>query len=254
MNAMIILMLALLSPESASPPSLETALARTAKSADRFWSQFSAVNCMETVQQEKLGKEGKALYRHDSTFDYLIFMNLQGEELSVEESRILQKEAGKSSNLPLLMTSGFSTLLLVFHPYYQGSFEYQKLEDDVVDGKRMIRITFRHLPGTRSTAAIRLRGQDYPLDLEGTAWIHPGSWVVERIEAHLAAPMDDLNLKKLNSVVRYSPQIFPTGTEAEWLPSEATIDVETAKQHWRNIHRFLNYRHFSVNAESVVTK
>jgi hypothetical protein len=234
--------------------SLEDALARTAKSAGRFWNQFASVNCAETVRQEKLGKEGKALYRRESTFDYLIFMSLEGDDLSVEESRLLQREGGKSSNLPLLVTNGFSTLLLVFHPYYQGSFEFQKLENEEVNGRSLTRIGFRHLPGTRSTAAVRLRGRDYPLDLEGTAWIDAASGVVEKIEAHLASPLDDLNLRKFTSVVKYSPQVFPSAVEPEWLPEEAVIDVETARQHWRNTHRFQNYRRFSVKAESVVSQ
>jgi hypothetical protein len=153
----------------------------------------------------------------------------------------------------LLMTSGFSTLLLVFHPYYQGSFEYQRLEDDVA-GRRLIRVSFRHVRGTRSTSALRLRGKDYPLDLEGTAWVHPDTWAIEKIEAHLASPLDDLNLRSLRTVVRYAPQHFQTAEDAQWLPVEASIDVETARQHWRNVHKFQNYRRFSVKSESVVSR
>jgi len=208
---------------------------------------------MESVMQEKLGKKGKAVYRHDSMFDYLIIMNLEGDDLSVEESRILQKEAGKSSNLPLLMTSGFSTLLLIFHPYYQGSFEFQRLEDEVA-GHRLVRLSFRHIRGTRSTSALRLRGRDYPLDLVGTAWINPDSWTIEQIEAQLESPLEDLNLRSLRTTVKYAPQYFESVNESEWLPVEASIDVETARQHWRNVHRFTNYRRFSVKSESVISK
>jgi hypothetical protein len=28
------------------------------------------------------------------------------------------------------------------------------------------------------------------------------------------------------------------------MPSSAIIDVETPKQHWRNVHRFTSYRRF----------
>jgi hypothetical protein len=249
---LILLSCTLSGPEGT--PSLEDVLARTAKSVERFWNQFPAVNCTERVTQEKLGKEGKTVYRHDAAFDYMIFLDLQGEDLSVEESRLMQKEMGKTQNLPLLLTSGFSTLLLVFHPYYQGSFEYQRLEDETIAGHRLMRISYRHIHGTRSTSALRLRGQDYPLDLEGTAWVDPETWVIERIDARLVSPLEDLNLRLLNATVRYAPQHFPSVNEAEWLPVEASIDVETARQHWRNIHRFEGYRQFSVKSESVVIK
>jgi hypothetical protein len=252
---MILMMMAWLalgpSDSGAASPALGNVLAMTAKSVERFWNQFSSVNCTETVMQEKIGKEGKVVYEHDSTYDYLIIMNLDGDDLSVEESRLLQKEAGKSSNLPLLLTSGFSTMLLVFHPYYQGSFEFQRMDDEVIEGHRYLRVGFKHVHGTRSPSAVRLRGMDYPLDIMGTAWINPGTGAIRKVAAELEEPMGDLNLRLFKTEVQYAPQQF--GPErSEWLPVTASIDVETAKQHWRNIHKFTNYRRFEVKSESSV--
>jgi hypothetical protein len=257
MDGNMILLLAMLlavpgSDNAVSTTPLRDVLSKTARSVERFWDQFASVNCTETVIQEKIGKEGKVLYQHNSTYDYLIFLNLEGDDLSVEESRLMQKEAGKSSNFPLLLTSGFSTMLLVFHPYYQGSFEFRQMDDEIVDGRKLSRLSFRHVHGSRSTSAVRLRGIDYPLDLTGTAWIDPGSGVIQKISAGLEAPMDDLNLRQLKAEVRYAPQQF-NSEKAEWLPATASIDVETAKQHWRNIHKFSNYRRFEVKSESSVT-
>ncbi len=239
---------------AATTPSIEEVLARTESSVQRFWNQLSSVNCTETVRQEKLGEAGKVQYAHDSIFDYLILMDLQGEEISVEESRILQKEAGKSSNLPLLLTTGFSTLQLVFHPFYQASFEFKLLGDESADGVRLLKIEFHHIHGMRSTSAVRLRGQNYPLDLEGTAWIDPDTGIVHKITATLEAPMEDLNLRSLRTDVTYAPQKFTTDSAVQWLPVEASIDVETTRQHWRNIHKFTNYRRFSVQTDTKVSK
>ncbi len=254
MNALMLLLLALGPSSSATTPSIQDLLSRTAKQVQRFWDQFSAVNCTETVVQEKLGENGKVQYEHDSTYDYLILMDLQGDDLSVEESRLLKKEGGKSSSLPLLLTSGFSTLELIFHPFYQGSFEYERLDDEVVDGRRMVRIRYRHIPGLRSTSVVRLRGQDYPLDLTGIAWIDPDSGAISKITAGLMNPMPDLNLKSLASEVKYAPQQFAADSGPEWLPTEASVEVETARQHWRNIHTFTNYRRFSVKTETSVSR
>ena len=252
MTLLLMFLLGLAPGDSSVPsPPLKEVMALTTKSVERFWNQFSSVNCTENVTQEKLGKEGKVVYSHNSTFDYLIFMNLEGDDLSVEESRLMQKEKGKSSNFPLLLTSGFSTMLLVFHPYYQGSFEYRRLDDETVNGRRLLRVAFSHVHGTRSTSAVRLRGADYPLDLVGTAWIDPDTGVIEKIKAGLEAPVTDLNLREFNAEVEYAPQQFDAG-KPEWMPVAASIDVETAKQHWRNIHKFTNYRRFEVKSESSV--
>ncbi len=255
MSALIApLLLALALTGTANPPSLEEVLARTAKSVERFWQEFAAVNCTESLTQEKLGKDGKIAFRHDAIFDYLILLDLQGNDLSVEESRIQQKETGKSSTPPLLTTSGFSTLLLVFHPYYQSSFEYERLEDESVGGELLSKVAFRHIHGTRSTSVLRLGDRDYPLDIEGTAWIDPAKGVIEKIETRLESPMEDLNLRSFTASVRYAPKHFETAGDAEWLPAEATIDVETARQHWRNIHRFSDYKRFTVKSETKVNK
>jgi hypothetical protein len=254
MNAMMLFLLAFAFSDAASAPSVQNVLALTAKSVQHFWEEFTAVTCKESVTQKKLGKEGKVQYEHGSSYDYLILMDLKGDDLSVEESRLLQKERGKTENLPLLLTSGFSTLQLIFHPYYQNSFEFKRLDDEVVNGRRLLRIEFRHVPGTRSTSAARLRGQDYPLDLTGTAWLDPASGVIQKIKADLVAPMDDLNLRALRAEVTYAPQGFAGENVVEWLPAEASIDVETARQHWRNTHQFTDYRRFSVKTETSVGK
>ncbi len=233
---------------------LNRLLDQVGNAVEQFWHQFPAVSCIETVTQEKLGDRGKPVYRQDTDFDYLIFFDKDGDDLLVDESRVVKKESGKRKEMPLLMTNGFSSLALIFHPSYQSSFEYQLLDDDVVAGKRLIRIEYKHIPGTRSTAAMRLRGRDYPLDLQGTAWIDPATYEIVKMTAGLGSPMTDLNLKMLKSEVSYSPMRFENIKQTLWLPVSASVDVETARQHWRNIHKFTDYRHMSVKTESVVSK
>jgi hypothetical protein len=234
---------------------LNDAISRAGKSVEVFWQQFSSITCTENVTQEKLGLQGKVEYRQQSAFDYLILMSLKGDDLTVDESRLLQKSEGKSKNLPLLTTAGFPTLLLVFHPYYQQSYRYDFDGDEVARGRKMVRVKFEHIPGTRSTSAIALRGREYALDLRGTAWIDEETGVIQKMSAGLIAPMDDLNLKALNTEVVYEAQRFPESPDqAYWLPLTATINVETARQHWRNVHKFSDYKKFSVKSESTVAK
>src|SRR5690242_890056 len=102
------------SPAASLP--LDGLLERTGKRVEEFWDQFSAVACTETVLQTKLGASGKVLVQRTSTFDYLVILQLAGDELTVDESRLLQGQPRKASDRPLLSTAGFSTLVLIFHP------------------------------------------------------------------------------------------------------------------------------------------
>jgi hypothetical protein len=224
------------------------------KEVQVFWSHFSAVSCTERVEQTKLGEKGKVLASSASSFDYIIFLNLHGEDLSVEESRVEKGETRKKKQkkLPLLITSGFPTLLLIFHPYYQGSFEYELAGEEIRGGRKLIHVEFRHVPGTRSTSALQVRGRDFPLDLHGEAWVDAETNMITRITAGLLAPIEDLRLRALESDVTYAPVRFPD--QIWWLPQSATIEVQTPRQRWRNTHQFSDYKRFSIESESTITR
>ena len=234
---------------ASEPVPMQELLQRTGKLVEDFVSQLSGVRCKESVNQVKFEKNGKVKYKADSVFDSLLLLRLEGDNLSVEESRQVERQSGRAQNPPLLVTSGFSTLALVFHPYYQASFEFRQLDDEALEGKRHMRVQFQHVRGMRSPTALQLRGQEYPLELSGIAWIDPDTGEIAKIQAGLRSSMEDLGLKAFQSEVHYAPVLFAGITKPYWLPTSAVIDVETPRQHWRNTHHFAEYRRFTVNVQ-----
>jgi hypothetical protein len=174
---------------------------------------------------------------------------MNGDDLEVTESRQVRQQPGRTKNLSLLVTNGFSMMVLVFHPYYQNNFEFGQLPSEKVEGRDLLRVHFQHVKGTRSPSALQLGTRNYPLDWEGTAWIDPDTWVIQRIEAGLMAPMGDVGLQVLRCDVRYGPVRFSTAPETYWLPQVAEIEAQTTHQHWRNLHRFTDYRRFSTSVK-----
>jgi hypothetical protein len=234
---------------------LEDLLARTSQQVANFLEQFSDVKCTEKVTQEKLGQEGKVELKEESTYDYLVILTNAGGELSLNESRLAVREAkSDKKNTSLLVSNGFATLFLVFHPYYAQSFRFTALEDEVVDGHRLSKVSFRHIPGTRSMAALALRGREYPLELSGTAWIDPQTGMITKVIADIEDTMQDVGLKILRSEVEYAPVPFRGMKETYWFPAQASVEVKTPHQHWRNTHHFADYKRFSVDTEEQVAK
>ena len=228
---------------------LSRASARAAVSLERF----SETKCTERVNQQKLSSEGRVERDIHSTYDYLVIFTNAGGELSLDESRQPVGEVKPDkNNSPLLVTNGFATLFLIFHPYYAGSFQFTALEDETAGNRRLKKIGFRYVRGTRSPAALALRGREYPLPLSGTAWIEPDTGVIVRIVADLGNTMEDVGLKTLRTDVNYAPVPFRELKESYWFPSRASVEVETARQHWRNLHEFTDYQHFSVSTEEKV--
>jgi hypothetical protein len=232
---------------------LDELLARTNTQVAGFLDQFSEVKCTEHVEQEKLGKDGKVELKEESTYDYLVILTNPGGELSLDESRLAVHEAKRDKkNRPLLVSNGFATLFLVFHPYYAQSFKFSLLPDDTLYAQRFSTVSFEHIPGTRSPAALALRGREYPLELSGTAWIDPQTGVIAKIVAGISNSLEDVGLKSLQSEVKFAPDPFHGLKEPHWFPVVASVEVETPRQHWRNTHRFTDYKRFSVSTEEQV--
>jgi hypothetical protein len=232
---------------------LDDLLSRASQQASAFLEQFSDVKCTEQVKQEKLNKDGKVERNAESTYDYLVILSNAGGEMQLNESRLAIHEAKPDKKgTSFLLTNGFATLFLVFHPYYSGNFQFNALDDETINGHILRKIEFRHVPGTRSLAALALRGREYPLELSGTAWIDPATGTIAKIQATVGATMEDVGLKTLNSEVVYAPVPFRNLKEVYWFPASATVEVETPRQHWRNTHTFTDYKLFSVSTEEKV--
>lgn len=252
MRSLAICLVSIASLAFGSDPSLPTIVARTSEHVSSFLDVFSDVKCTEHVTQSKLRKSGKVDLEEQSTFDYLLIAQTTGGELSLAESRLEEKSAAHRQNISLLVTNGFATLLLIFHPQYASAFEFTADGEEVLDGRRLERIRFRHIKGQRTPMALMLRGREYPLELTGTAWVDPQTAMVARMHVELQENMDDIGLRALTSDVVYSEVRFRGAHSSAWLPTTATIDVETPRQHWRNIHRFTDYQRFSVSTEESV--
>lgn len=243
-------------PARAQDKSLDELLNRTADQMTKFVDQFSEVKCTEHVTQEKFGKQNKIESRAESTYDYLVILTNSGGELSLDESRLAVQEAKsrKNQNTPLLVSNGFATLFLIFHPYYTGSFQFNALGNEVVDGRNLTKISFQHIRNTRSVAALAVRGREYPLDLSGTAWVDPQTGLIAKISAGVDSGVEDIGMKALRSEVEFAPVRFGGAESAFWFPSRASVEVETLRQHWRNTHQFSDYKRFSVSTEEQVAK
>ena len=233
---------------------LEDTIGRANDQVSKFVEQFSEVKCTEHVIQEKFKADGKIELKEDSTYDYLVILSNASGEISLDESRLAVHETKKDEKkrISMLVSNGFATLFLVFHPYYSSGFQFTDVGEESIQGQTFHKIQFKHIPGMRSPAALALRGREYPLELAGVAWIDPKTGVIGRIEAGLANSMEDIGLKSMRSQVEFAPVPFRDTKDVYWFPAQARVEVETPRQHWRNTHNFTDYKRFSVSTEEKV--
>lgn len=230
----------------ASPASSPVDLAQHQVTA--YLAKLADLHCTESVTQEKLGSSGHVEASERAKYDYLIMMDGNGDDFQLNESRI-ESSASRHKQLPMLVTNGFSTALLVFHPYYRDGFKFEAGGEESVDGKPAVPIHFSHIKGRRTPAALALRGREYPLDLEGIAWIDKQSGEVVKMDASLMNDMSDIGLRSLGIHVEYKTANLGKNWAKMTLPALAVVDVTTPRQHWRNTHVFDGYKSFSAEAE-----
>ncbi len=214
------------------------------KLIDKFFEQTANVVCNEDVAQTMVGKNGKPVYREESVFEYQLQSKTSGGSLKLAESRETRKEAFRDANKTLLITNGFASMLLVLHQDYEPSYTFQPVGEEVIEGRTLVKIHFHPVPGASSPAAIQLRGRNYPLPLAGDVWIERESGSVVKLITSLESSLDDLGLHHLRSEIHYAIVQFHDPEESYWMPASAVIDVETPRQHWRNVHRFTSYKRF----------
>ncbi len=221
-----------------------TAIIHARNLIDKYFEQTSNVVCMETVSQSLVGKNNKAMYREESAFEYQMQTSSRNGSLRLTETRDSKKVAFRDPNTTLLITNGFASMLLVLHQNYEASYVFTPVAEETIESRTLAKVHFKPVPGAASPAAIQLRGRDYPLPLTGDIWIDEESGAVVKLVSSLDGSLTDLGLRDIRSEIHYSIIQFRDPDEAYWMPASAVIDVETPKQHWRNIHRFTDYRRF----------
>jgi hypothetical protein len=233
---------------SAIVPAMEP-LIQARKNVGLFFEQSANVVCAESVTQISIGKNGKPAYREESKYDYQLQATSAGGSLKLQESRDVRKQAFRDASRTLLITKGFATLLLIVHPQYESSYEFDPAGEEN-DGTIMLaKFNFKPVPGASSPAALQLRGKNYPLPLSGTIWIDKATGAITRLTAAVDSSLSDLGLKGMQSDIHYAVVQFHNPDEAYWMPVSATIELETPLQHWRNVHRFTSYRRFRASIE-----
>jgi len=137
---------------------------------------------------------------------------------------------------------------------YEASYDFELAGAETIAGVSYARIHFTPVPGASSPATLRLRGKNYPLPISGTLWIEPQSGAIVKLEAIVDSGVSDLGLTRMRSEVHYALHTFRDPPESIWIADSAEIEVETPHQHWRNQHRFSDYKRFNVNIHEEMGK
>jgi hypothetical protein len=239
---------------AAAPAPQLDALILARKYVQEYFDKYSSLACKESVTQIVLNGSGHSIYRENSAYDYQFEATSASGSFKFNETRETRSPAYRDPARTLLVTTGFASLLLLAHPMYEASYVFEPAGDETIDGVSYAMVNFIPVPGASSPASLRLRGKNYPLPVSGTFWIDPHSGAIVKLVAVVDSSLSDLGLAGLRSEVHYAQHTFHDPAESIWVAESAVIDVDTPRQHWRNLHKFSDYKRFNVNVHEEIGK
>jgi hypothetical protein len=228
-------------------------LAHARSTVAALFEQSANIICRENVTQTILDRYNRSIYEEHSLFDYRLQTDTSGKSLTFVESRERLQAPFHDPSHTVLLTDGFGNMLLILHPSYETSYTFEADGDESIAGVHTVRLRFKSVPDAASPVMIQVRGQNYPVALQGTVWIEPQSGNVVKLAASNDSGMDELGIRSMNTEILYIPVTLHNPEASYWMPASAVIDVETAHRHWRNVHNFSTYKRFqtSMRAESL---
>lgn len=206
-------------------------------------TRFAAV---EDLLHEELDKTGNPFTKETRKFNYVASIaEPRPGFLATDEYRDLRY--GLNDLPDHIMTTGFMSLALIFHPDMQDNFDMvcEGLGD--WQGHATWLVHFRQRDDRPARFADYMVGSEhYPIKMKGRAWITANTFQIVRIESDLASPLPQLSVE--HQIAEYGPVQFGNKKLELWLPQYVDIYFELNRHRYYRRHSFDHYMLFSVNS------
>jgi hypothetical protein len=231
---------------------LDSILSAVGKTVAEFFQNLPNTSSLEQIHQERLGHNHKALAKLDQQFQYLCFTPAEAWGPGFDEYRV-DLSGGRAFPKGLhdgfMLTSGFVSASLVFHPTYQPQTAFRYLGRQKVEGRDAYVVAFAQQP-----AKARLNGTFKSGEIsmttfsQGLAWIDPQSYQITRLRTDLLMPLSEVKLETATTEIAFGEVHFKGIGKGFSVPRQVTVTVDWNGKHLRNEHRYSEFKLFKVEA------
>jgi hypothetical protein len=239
---------------SDTPPCvLSEVLAYAGQRSKELVDELQNFTARETIRYRQMDEFGISLDGATALFDYAVDFRPRSTSLVVSEAR---QPVGGPNFLPEdAKDTGLPALALIFHPFYQGDYDFHCEGSDSWKNDPAWVVHFTQRKGRPSrTHAFRTPMATYPAALKGRAWISKDSYQVLHLETALIKGIGMLNLKNYVVSVNYAQVHFHSRDVSVWLPQESVTYSEFVAHRDVVQHTFTDYLLSSVQQPAVPTK
>ncbi len=235
---------------------LKSILAAVGKNVASLFHDFQNSTSVEEIHQEKIGRKGNVSSSLEHKFHYLCLLPSDASVPGFTEYRkSIDQVEGQPGGLDqgYMLTSGFASAALVFHPVFQAGSKFRYLGKQMIDGRETYVVAFAQIP-----AKAELRGRfksgnkSAPTFQQGLAWIDTQNDQILRLRTDLLRPLPELRLSEETTQIDFQDVHFKKIAEGFWLPRNVTVTVDWRGKKLRNLHQYSDYRLFNVTQSETI--
>lgn len=236
-----------------SQEELATVLQRAGESVEAMFRSFPNTVSVEQIRQERRGKGGKIKNSLDQSFQYLLLARPEKWGLGLEEYRTNargDRDAPVGLKDGLMLTAGFASAPLLFHPVYQAGSNFRYLGRQELEGRALLVVAFAQRPETvKMIERFNTDNASVLVLLQGVAWVDATTYRIIRMRSDLLKPPSGVRLERQTTEIRFQQVPFKEIAAALWLPQEVAVTVDWKGRTFRNLHRYSDFKLFNVATE-----
>jgi len=237
---------------------LDLILSSVGKTVADYFAKFPNTSSLEEIHQERMSRKQKAGATLDQKFRYLCFTPAEAWGLGFNEYRA-DSSGGQAWPQGLqdgfMLTSGFASASLLFHPNYANQANFRYLGRQKVNGRGTYVVAFAQLPEkARVNGAFRSGQRSMTTFSQGLAWIDSQNYQITRLRTDLLTPLPEVNLERETTEIAFTEVHFKGIAEGFWLPQRVTVTVDWNGRHLRNEHRYSEFKVFNVETTEKIGK
>jgi len=222
-----------------------------------FFRNLPNTTSIEEVRQQRLNSSGKVTDSDAQKFHYLVLTDAEKNGATATEYRVDTKGRAIEPRLLKgglsLLTEGFAASSAYFDPSFQSGSDFRYLGRQDLDGYHTYVVAFAQRPQTARILS-RLESQSGALRsavilVQGLAWIDERSLQIVRLRTVLLKSREDIGLNRESTRIKFAPVHFTKASTELWLPEEVIVTLEWRGKTYRNVHRYSNYKLFTVGTE-----
>jgi tetratricopeptide (TPR) repeat protein len=233
-----------LEPASDQQP-LAGILDAVGKNVAQFFNDLPKICSMEKVHQERLTRDGKMDQSQEYIYRYLLTVSDRQSGPDVDEYRADPK--GKLTDLTgleshYMLTLGFVSAPLVFHPTYQDGSSFLLLGTQKLNGRKDYVIVYAQVPSkSRLSGTFQYGGIQRLTYTQGIAWVDAANYQITHIISDLLEPLPELRLDRETTDITFSEVSFKNAPHSFWLPQAVSVTLDWNKRVLRNNHAYSDF-------------